>query len=99
RDFHVTGVQTCALPICELIEGISARLTNRFGRGFGKQNLWRMRQFYVAFPRGSTVRDPRILAALRRQSEPVGSVEPPGASRGGRSEERRVGKDSRCWWW
>ena len=67
----------------ELIEGISARLTNRFGRGFGKQNLWRMRQFYVAFPRGSTVRNPRILAALRRQSEPVGSVEPPGASRGG----------------
>ena len=53
----------------ELIAGISERLTERFGRGFSKQNLWRMRQFYVAFPSGSTIRDPRIVAALRRQSE------------------------------
>src|SRR5690606_29177078 len=26
RDFHVTGVQTCALPICELSGGERARL-------------------------------------------------------------------------
>src|SRR5690606_39988045 len=24
RDFHVTGVQTCALPICVLIDGVGA---------------------------------------------------------------------------
>lgn len=53
----------------ELIVDISERLTERFGRGFSKQNLWRMRQFYVAFPEGSTIRDPQIIAALRRQSE------------------------------
>ncbi|MCX4242670.1 PDDEXK nuclease domain-containing protein [Paraliomyxa miuraensis] len=64
----------------ELIEGISDRLTRRFGRGFSKQNLWRIRQFYVAFPEGSMVRDPRIVAAVRRQSEPSGSLEPPSSS-------------------
>ena len=34
----------------ELIEKLSVDLTRRFGRGFSRQNLQYMRQFYLAFP-------------------------------------------------
>ncbi len=34
----------------ELIEQLSRDLTRRFGRGFSSQNLWQMRQFYLAWP-------------------------------------------------
>ena len=34
----------------ELLETLAADLTRRFGRGFSRQNLQYMRQFYVAFP-------------------------------------------------
>jgi len=33
----------------ELLDGLSARLTTSFGRGFGKSNLKTMRQFYLAY--------------------------------------------------
>ncbi len=33
-----------------LVERLSRDLTQRFGRGFGKANLWSMRAFYVAWP-------------------------------------------------
>jgi len=32
----------------ELIEQLARRLTARFGRGFGRANLWQMRGFYLA---------------------------------------------------
>ena len=35
----------------ELLETLATDLTSRFGRGFSRQNLQYMRQFYVAFPR------------------------------------------------
>jgi predicted nuclease of restriction endonuclease-like (RecB) superfamily len=41
-----------------LVEDLSAHLTAEFGSGFSSQNLWFMRQFYLAFP---------ILSALRRE--------------------------------
>jgi predicted nuclease of restriction endonuclease-like (RecB) superfamily len=34
----------------QLIEQLSARLTERFGKGFSFTNLWYFRQFYLAFP-------------------------------------------------
>lgn len=34
-----------------------------------------MRQFYLAFPEGTTIRDPQIVAALRRQSVDAPIVE------------------------
>ena len=34
----------------ELLETLAADLTRRFGRGFSRQNLQYMRQFYTAFP-------------------------------------------------
>src|SRR5690606_39881119 len=69
RAFHVTGVQTCALPIC------------RRPRSYG----WVRR----GFPQRRGCSRP---ARRRARSAPVG---PPLPRRGGRSEERRVGKEGR----
>lgn len=81
----------------ELIGGISIRLTKRFGRGFGKQNLWRMRQFYAAFPQGSTISDPRIVAALGRSAEAMGSLgPPPGAPLDGREIVAALRRQTPC---
>ena len=41
-----------------LIKDLSSKLTQEFGKGFSKQNLWNMRQFYNYFP---------ILSAVRRE--------------------------------
>lgn len=43
----------------ELILELAQRLTNDFGKGFDKSNLWHMRKFYLIFP--------NILDALRRE--------------------------------
>jgi predicted nuclease of restriction endonuclease-like (RecB) superfamily len=42
----------------ELLERLSADLTGRFGRGFSRQNLQYMRQFYLAFPPGAIRQTP-----------------------------------------
>jgi len=41
-----------------LIDGLSGRLSQEFGKGFDKSNLWNMRAFYLAYP---------ILDAVRRE--------------------------------
>ncbi|MCK5119778.1 MAG: DUF1016 family protein [Candidatus Latescibacteria bacterium] len=41
-----------------LINELSARLTEEFGKGFSPQSLWNIRLFYINFP---------ILSALRRE--------------------------------
>ena len=41
-----------------LIQNLTGRLSNEFGRGFSKPSLWNMRQYYQRFP---------ILSALRRE--------------------------------
>jgi predicted nuclease of restriction endonuclease-like (RecB) superfamily len=41
-----------------LIKELSSKLTQEFGKGFSKQSLWNMRQFYNYFP---------ILSAVRRE--------------------------------
>ena len=33
-----------------VLEKLSQRLTNEFGKGFSKRNLERMRKFYICFP-------------------------------------------------
>ena len=38
-----------------VVERLAADLTRQFGRGFSRQNLWQMRQFYVSFPAARTV--------------------------------------------
>jgi len=41
-----------------LIKELSTQLTQEFGKGFSRQNLWNIRQFYNTFP---------ILSAVRRE--------------------------------
>jgi predicted nuclease of restriction endonuclease-like (RecB) superfamily len=61
----------------ELLERLSADLTRRFGRGFSRQNLQYMRQFYLAFPPDairqtvSGESDPNIRQAPSSKSETV----------------------------
>lgn len=38
-----------------VVKRVAARLSSRFGKGFSLANLKRMKQFYVAFPRGSAL--------------------------------------------
>src|SRR5438309_11551677 len=79
RDGTVTGVQTCALPICA-----------RLRRARGAVEIARTR---LVPPPGLGARNRRhaCLAAPFRHLAVL--VDPP------RSEERRVGKECRCWWW
>src|SRR5437870_9139057 len=72
RDGHVTGVQTCALPICLV-------------------------QSWTPNPQVSkteTVQDGGILARRSQRSFEMRNCFGVAA----RSEERRVGKECRCWW-
>jgi len=39
----------------EVLEKLSQKLTNEFGKGFSKRNLERMRKFYICFPIAATL--------------------------------------------
>src|SRR5207253_6845898 len=84
RDGHVTGVQTCALPIY-------ARTAARH---------LRRRRAGPACARTRTAGRRRRGPALTRARGPDGRGRGAGARRRGnvRSEERRVGKEGRSWW-
>src|SRR5690606_39664376 len=90
RDFHVTGVQTCALPICDVGRGVGVAvavllLLTWFAWGVVlratvtqlRRDLGWWRLHGVPSARG-------WLLALSQSAVPVIS--------GARSEERRVGK-------
>src|SRR3989339_1361461 len=40
----------------ELINKLSIKLTNKYGKGFNERNLWYMKQFFLAFPNLNAVR-------------------------------------------
>src|SRR5690606_40606268 len=85
RDFHVTGVQTCALPIsrtqpCQ--EATDAQ------SGHGRSGTRNPCLLHAVFPVG--VRSCRIVSSL-----PESPIAP---TPGLRSEERRVGKERGCRW-
>src|SRR5437870_13511224 len=79
RDGHVTGVQTCALPICIMFEPAALRHLRRIEHPAP----------VAVLPAGGANqnRHRSTLAARSRRRAPV------------RSEERRVGKESRSRWW
>src|SRR5437870_12685554 len=79
RDGHVTGVQTCALPISRAHLPSLLRAQGVSGEGRGGVR-----------PLPRRVRHPR--RAVR-----VADADPD--RQGGRSEERRVGKECRYRWW
>src|SRR5690606_39806380 len=95
-DFHVTGVQTCALPICAraLVPGTL--------RGYRTWRLLRRAPEDGALPLTSVTRGVRWAPTLTAECAPLepgvdGLPEGAGAHRAptARSEERRVGKEAR----
>src|SRR3712207_8199755 len=83
RDIGVTGVQTCALPICSSISSASATASSRSGASSAS----------ATSPLGSTSTAPasssRETAVVSLDCERSVSC---------RSEERRVGKECRSRW-
>src|SRR5207302_3536968 len=85
RDFHVTGVQTCALPISPLPPTTLSIV-------FVDNRLLPVEvatSIATAVP-ASPPRPPVVVVALPPPAPPDPPV---------RSEERRVGKECRCGWW
>src|SRR5689334_24646111 len=90
RDGTVTGVQTCALPICRLL-GLEQKMKQYAeGRIFvgGVVDLVGMEGFNRVWE------GPQNLPLLEELTAPARWVE-----RVLRSEERRVGKECRSRWW
>src|SRR5690606_40961514 len=88
RDFHVTGVQTCALPISPVLTGALFRLplglwTDRFGGHRVMMILLIVCAIPVWFAATATALWQFLLLGLA-----LGIL-------GARSEERRVGKERR----
>src|SRR5256885_2989576 len=83
RDYKVTGVQTCALPICLFEPSLRARIAtlvlNDNAPQLAESALARIRSYAGQPPAFDTVGE---LEAFFRQ----------------RSEERRVGKECRSRW-
>src|SRR5690606_40588585 len=96
RDFHVTGVQTCALPIYEE--------EHEQGRAPERERHAEQGQVGVAARCGRLEQPRHRLVQSRLVDDAVGPAE--AAGRGfrrdellvARSEERRVGKECRTRW-
>src|SRR5690606_41194105 len=92
RDFHVTGVQTCALPILadRLLRVIEARAAAHESATL----VWP-----DALGRDGVVVDRLVTAGASRRPNGL-LLSARNASRAARSEERRVGEeDRRPWRW
>src|SRR5699024_11941865 len=86
RDRNVTGVQTCALPICgvaHLLRDPAAQPPPR--RGAVRQQA--AAEAHLPYPR--TQRSYAAFAGVRKAGGPAGCF----LSGGDRSEERRVGRE------
>src|SRR5690606_40610151 len=96
RDFHVTGVQTCALPILIVALLLLAGCGANAGSG---DKLSGMRIMVPNSPGGGYDITARTAAKVLEESGLARNVEVfnlPGAGGTVRSEERRVGKRGRC---
>src|SRR5439155_4269068 len=83
RDGHVTGVQTCALPISD---------SRRHGSSRRATACWCFRD-----PTARRARRPSPSACSRASPPPTAPAPSPRSPRR-RSEERRVGKECRSRW-
>src|SRR5690606_39875490 len=90
RDFHVTGVQTCALPISDGDAGEAGELQGEEGEG---QADW---EKVRNFPGAEVKNDRNILLPDGMNVNRHDSTRP--FNNGPRSEERRVGKECRGRW-
>src|SRR5688572_31098398 len=83
RDLTVTGVQTCALPICDRGADDAAAIADHEGHLLGRDLAGGGDE--VAFILAVVIIDDNDHLATRDGGN-------------GRSEERRVGKECRSWW-
>src|SRR5256885_9922883 len=83
RDYKVTGVQTCALPILA-------------GEQLADQRC-HLRGVALGIERRDLERGEMTLQAFGRALDPIGNAMLPGCQIS-RSEERRVGKECRSRW-
>src|SRR5690606_39494746 len=91
RDFHVTGVQTCALPISSFLNGVRDYLINTYGYDPGEYQGY-------SFNSNNTKLFARIdwnINENHKLNFRYNQVEAKSPSFVSRSEERRVGKDCR----
>src|SRR5262249_59076423 len=95
RDWSVTGVQTCALPILSEAEGKeTAALRESFSACGTKIAAWSSKAAAMAGASREEVPSSSMSATkLAVPGLPEGSVSSP------RSEERRVGKEGSVRWW
>src|SRR5690606_40409352 len=91
RDFHVTGVQTCALPISVRPARMPVIVTPK-----PPAPALRRRERSEPSPI-SEESAPSEKAPASEATTP--QLTPVAASAATRSEERRVGKECRCEWW
>src|SRR5690606_40751605 len=89
RDFHVTGVQTCALPIW------MAQVRRRGTPQGALRTLWGTAQAAIHGDRGSTRRRQLIQRPTDRVGDRPGAVAAAelAGHQSARSEERRVGEE------
>src|SRR5207302_4717924 len=86
RDFHVTGVQTCALPIWTH-QMTLAKMDEAYGAEADIKNAQLSQaESELRFHEKQANSNRDLLVRLERLSKS-----------GGRSEERRVGKEGRGW--
>src|SRR5207253_6346751 len=88
RDGHVTGVQTCALPILATIIRLSLSNVPT------KNASYVIRKDHIEITTAGRIVEEKVLRVY-----PVGELVIPinsGGGMGGRSEERRVGKGCRA---
>src|SRR5688500_19490414 len=86
RDYKVTGVQTCALPICSCRRSSASRSTTSRSDIVSKQTVSILLPYHA-------------LSML--PADAPAPLSPPISLQAARfrSEERRVGKESRSRWW
>src|SRR5205807_7207087 len=82
RDYKVTGVQTCALPICQPLAQLACR----------RWDMWRYAELLPVKVPGNVVSLGEGLTPLVQPRQEVLKT------LGFRSEERRVGKECRSRW-
>src|SRR5690606_40602199 len=95
RDFHVTGVQTCALPISpetRIGDAVIARGLQRARRAAGRRDRDPAEHDRAGYP--ARRRMIRITVATGEE----GRVDKALAKHFPRSEERRVGKEGGAQW-
>src|SRR5690606_40886201 len=95
RDFHVTGVQTCALPISVQENALNAALGRLFAVAENYPVLRASENFQQLQAELANTED-RIAAGRRFYNANVRELNTKVETR---SEERRVGKEWRGGWW